>query len=184
MTQRSGDENNIGAMNIKDSEFETVAGRLESYASQVSELKMRLELRDVQYSLQQEINRLMLENQTLKCSLADMQGQLAQAQADRDAAERRAAETQHLAESQLVENALLRNCILLSLGSIQKFMVMVKRFDLKALFYTFLSKTLSREMGERGLQAVNEAVELTDREGLEKLADQLILENRGVIAHQ
>jgi hypothetical protein len=54
---------------------------------------------------------------------------------------------------------------------------------MKALAYTFLMKTLSPEMGPKGIEVVNEATEMSDATELSKLADQLIMSNEGLIKH-
>jgi hypothetical protein len=61
-----------------------------------------------------------------------------------------------------VEIAYLKNYVMLSLASIKTFAQLVKRIDLKSMLYTFVSKTLAPEMGARGIQALNEAIDLTD----------------------
>jgi hypothetical protein len=89
----------------------------------------------------------------------------------------------HQNDSALVENAWLKNCILLSLTSIRTFMRMVKRVELKSLFITFLHKTILPDMGVRGIHAIDDTMDLTDINEIEKLADQIILENHGNVTH-
>ena len=60
---------------------------------------------------------------------------------------------------------------------------MLKRIEMKALAYTFLMKTLSPEMGPKGIEVVNEATEMSDVTELGKLADQLIMSNEGLVKH-
>ena len=72
---------------------------------------------------------------------------------------------------------------MLSVSSIKDFFHMLKRIEMKALAYTFLMKTLSPEMGPKGIEVVNEATEMSDATELSKLADQLIMSNEGLIKH-
>jgi hypothetical protein len=62
-------------------------------------------------------------------------------------------------------------------------MRMVKRVELKSLFITFLHKTILPDMGVRGIHAIDDTMDLTDINEIEKLADQIILENHGNVTH-
>ena len=85
--------------------------------------------------------------------------------------------------SAAVENAFLKNCIMLSVSSIRQFLHFVKHINSKALIHTFLVKTVSPDMGPEALEVINQAVDLEETaEG--KLADQIIIDNSGVIEHR
>ena len=60
-------------------------------------------------------------------------------------------------------------------------MRMVKRIELKSVIVTFLHKTMLADMGVRGIQAIDETIELTDIGELEKLADQIFMDNHGTV---
>ena len=59
----------------------------------------------------------------------------------------------------------------------------MKHINSKALIHTFLVKTVSPDMGPEALEVINQAVDLEETaEG--KLADQIIIDNSGVIEHR
>lgn len=178
-------------MNFNDQEFDCLTSKLENYASQVSALQTRIEMQEKQNEMQAEIDSLKEHNVALneeldktRAELLEAQNQLAAAMAERDVYRQEVQSMHNTINSKLVESAFLMNCIMLSLSNVKDFMQMVKRFDVKALFYTFMCKTIAPQMGSRGLEAVNSVVELNDTTGLEKLADQLILDNRGNVNHE
>lgn len=169
-------------MNLDSEEFSDLTGRLEQYASQVSELRTRLEMQEKQAAMQGEMNELKVKNAELQAQLSETQKKLDEVS---ELLRRRTAECESLQNdcttlkkamnAQLVEKAFLENCLLLSLSGIKDFMHIVKRIDLKALFYTFLTKTLSPEMGQRGLKAVNEAVVIEEEcDKTQLLADAMM----------
>lgn len=178
-------------MKIIDQEFGNLTSKLESYASQVSALQTRIEMQEKQNEMQSEIVSLKESNMVLieeldktQAELKETQDRLAAALAERDVYRQEVQSMENAMSSKLVESAFLMNCIMLSLSNVKDFLHMVKRFDVKALFYTFMCKTIAPQMGPRGLEAVNSVVELNDTTGLEKLADQLILDNKGNITHE
>ena len=142
-------------MELNQGEFDSVTQRLEQYASQVSILQTRLEIQPELVRKDEELEELKGKYELLS----------------------------HQNDSALVENAWLKNCILLSLTSIRTFMRMVKRVELKSLFITFLHKTILPDMGVRGIHAIDDTMDLTDINEIEKLADQIILENHGNVTH-
>ena len=168
--------------------IERMTERLESYASQVSALQTRMEMQAKENELQAEIKDLRKENAALRseleatrADLAAVREQLRVACEERDGFKLISEQVQKRMDTVMVDNAFLKNCIMLSLGSIKDFVRMVRRIDLKALLYTMLTKTLSPEMGVRGLEAINEAVDLTDVPELEKIADTLLMDNHGTV---
>ena len=163
-------------MQFDQTEFTTLTEKLESYASQVSSLQTRIEF-------EPELAKKNLEIESYKKQLlaaeertAAAERQLAIVTAERD-------EFKQMAMAKAVENAWLANCLLISVTGIKNFMHMIKRIELKALFLTFLQKTILPEMGAKGLAAINDAIEIKDEDEIKKLADQLIVGNQGAVIH-
>lgn len=163
-------------MQIDQTEFTTLTEKLESYASQVSSLQTRIELEPELAKKNQEI-----EDYKKRLSAAEERALVAEQQLTKVTAERD--EFKQMAMAKAVENVWLANCLLISVTGIKSFMHMIKRIELKALFLTFLQKTILPEMGARGLAAINEAIEIKDEDEIKKLADQLIVGNQGTVNH-
>ena len=163
-------------MELNQGEFDSVTQRLEQYASQVSILQTRLEIQPELVRKDEELARLRTE-------LKDSEMRFMRAEEELEELKGKYELLSHQNNSALVENAWLKNCILLSLTSIRTFMRMVKRVELKSLFITFLHKTILPDMGVRGIQAIDDTMDLTDINEIEKLADQIILENHGNVTH-
>lgn len=161
-------------MEFNQGEFDSVTQRLEQYASQVSVLQTKLEMQPEIESLKKKMNIIQAELDKVKAERDEL--------AEKYEAERQRRE---VLEGQMttaaVENAWLKNCILLSLTNIRTFMRMVKRIELKSVIVTFLHKTILPDMGPRGIQAIDETIELTDIGELEKLADQIFMDNHGTV---
>lgn len=161
-------------MEFNQGEFDSVTQRLEQYASQVSILQTKLELQPEIESLKKELDLRQSELDKVKAERDEL--------AEKYAAEqRRRMELEGQITTAAVENAWLKNCILLSLTNIKTFMRMVKRIELKSVLITFLHKTILPDMGPRGIQAIDETIELTDMSEIEKLADQIFMDNHGTI---
>ena len=163
-------------MELNQGEFDSVTQRLEQYASQVSILQTRLEIQPELVRKDEELARLRTE-------LKDSEMRCMRAEEELEELKGKYELLAHQTDSALVENAWLKNCILLSLTSIRTFMRMVKRVELKSLFITFLHKTILPDMGVRGIHAIDDTMDLTDINEIEKLADQIILENHGNVTH-
>ena len=131
-------------MQIDQTEFKTLTEKLESYASQVSSLQTRIEL-EPELAKRDQI----IEDYKKRLSVAEERALAAEQQLATVAAERD--EFKQMAMAKAVENAWLANCLLISVTGIKSFMHMIKRIELKALFLTFLQKTILPEMGARGL---------------------------------
>ena len=164
-------------MELNQDEFDTLTKKLEQYAAQLSTLQTKLELQP--------------EIVSLRDQLASVQHKLDEVTAERDEFERKYEEEHERYEAlenemttAMVENAWLKNCIILSLTSIRDFMRKVKRLEVKSLFFTFLHKTILPEMGPRSIQAIDDTIDLQDIGELEKLADQIIMENKGQVIKQ
>lgn len=164
-------------MEFNKEEFDSLTQKLEQYAAQLSTLQTKLELQP--------------EIESMKNELACLRQKLDVVTAERDElAEKYEAEHQRCEEldnqmtTAMVENAWLKNCIILSLANIRAFMRKVRRLEIKSLFLTFLHKTILPEMGARSIQAIDDTIELQDINELEKLADQIIMENKGIVLKQ
>ena len=177
-------------MDFNNEEFGNVSDRLERYASQVGALQARLECQEKMSEqesrlrvMESDLNRCKQELMATQMALAESQSEVRKAAAERDAWRRKYEEAEARMKSTFAENTFLRSCIMLSVSSIKDFFHMLKRIEMKALAYTFLMKTLSPEMGPKGIQVVNEATEMSDVTELGKLADQLIMSNEGLVKH-
>lgn len=177
-------------MDFNNDEFANVSDRLEKYATQVGALQAKLEcqekMSEQELKLQTMESALALSKQELaatKSALSEAERARQEAEAERDVWHRKCAEAEAAMKSTVAENVFLKSCIMLSISKIKDFFHMLKRIEMKALAYTFLMKTLSPEMGAKGIEAVNEAAEITDATELGKLADQLIVSNEGIITH-
>ena len=164
-------------MELNQGEFDTLTKKLEQYAAQLSTLQTKLELQP--------------EIVSLRDQLASVQLKLDEVTAERDEYKRKYEDEHERYEAlendmttAMVENAWLKNCIILSLTSIRAFMRRVKRLEVKSLFFTFLHKTILPEMGPRSIQAIDDTIDLQDIGELEKLADQIIMENNGQVIKQ
>lgn len=184
-------------MNFTETEFSTVTDKLERYASQLGTLQAHLET-------QKELNGMMATLGDKERELAELKYELEMERASRQKAEEAAAskdmEIQTLKtdrdlwmkecekmndviKNAAVENAFLKNYIILSMSSIKQFFRFIKRLDTKAVLHAFLMKTVSPEMGPGALEMINEVVDLEEiTDG--KLADQIIIDNSGLIAHE
>lgn len=178
-------------MEFNDDEFNMLTGKLEGYAAKVSALEARLEMKEKETMMQEEMNDIKEKLRVAHDELAGVRQQLAESEARRIEAEKDREnlqgeynKLQKVVDTAAVENAFLKNCILISLSSIRQFSHLIKRVELRALIHTFLMKTLSPLMGTRGIEAVNEAVEIGDSYDLEKLADQLVIGNEGQVTHE
>lgn len=156
-------------MELDHKEFGTLTEKLESYASQVSKLQTTIQMQNEIKEVQAENERERLENMRLKFELETVKAQLEQQEQmneditqERDFFKNKAEELEASITKTSVEIAYLKNYVMLSLASIKTFAQLVKRIDLKSMLYTFVSKTLAPEMGARGIQALNEAIDLTD----------------------
>ena len=163
-------------MDFNNEEFGNVSDRLERYATQVGALQAKLEYQEKMSEQERKLDVMVMELDRSKQELTATPMALAES-------ERRRLEAEAYMNSAAVENAFLKNCILLSVTSIKDFFHILKRVEMKALAYTFLMKTLSPLMGNRGIEVVNEATEFSDVSELSKLADQLIMSNEGIIKH-
>jgi chromosome segregation ATPase len=164
-------------MDIDVAELQTITDKLENYAAQVSELNTRMELEIIISGLKNDLNRTRTELEEAKAECEELKVKY------QDEMNRREELVQKITVA-AVENAWLRNCILLSLSSIRKFMLSIKRIELKSLFFTFLHKTILPDMGTRGLQAIDDTIDLSDMVEMEKLADQIIMGNNGLVSYQ
>ena len=163
-------------MQFDQTEFTTLTEKLESYASQVSSLQTRIELEPELAKRDQIIEDYKKRLSAAEERVLAAEQQLATVTAERD-------EFKQMAMAKAVENAWLKNCLLISVSGIKNFMHMIKRIELKALFLTFLQKTILPEMGAKGLAAINDAIEIKDEDEIKKLADQLIVGNQGTVNH-
>ena len=164
-------------MQIDQTEFTTLTEKLESYASQVSSLQTRIEL-------ESEIVRRDQRIEELEKRLAASEERAVTAEQKLETVTAECAELRQMAVATAVENAWLRKCIIISADRIKRFMSIIKRIEVKALFQLFLQKTILPEMGARGLEIINEAIEIDDNEEmLLKKVDQLIVGNQGTVNH-
>ncbi len=185
-------------MELNETEFGKVTEKLETYASQLGALQVQLTMQQQQMEherLMEEKDRHIAElerqnrekDEHIAC-LEQQQEIMSQQMADitqqRDRLSLSLQELMSSMKSAAVENAFLKNCLLLSVSSVKEFMGMVRRLDVKSLMYTFLSKTLSKDMGPRGQQVIDELVPMNEPPEMEKLADQIIIDNSGSITHQ
>lgn len=164
-------------MEINDAEFTQLTGKLESYASQLSSLKTRIELEPEIAKRDQRIADLEQRLSAAEERANAAEQQLATVTAERDEFER-------MANAKAVEIAWLKNCLLISVTGVKSFMHLIKRIELKTLFLTFLQKTILPEMGANALAAINDAIEIKDEDEIKKLADQLIVGNQGTVTHE
>jgi hypothetical protein len=80
---------------------------------------------------------------------------------------------------------MLKNYLWLSWTKIKHFVAHVPDIRLVAFLQTFMQKTVSDTMGANALVAINEAVELPEKEPRMKIdADQFIMDNTGTVEHQ
>ena len=145
-------------MNLSDKEFMSLSGQMSD--------------RDVKIAA--------LENK-----VKQLEGDLQVARAERDEWKRRYehAETAHAAAQ--FENAMLKNYLWLSWTKIKHFVAHVPDIRLVAFLQTFMQKTVSDTMGGKALEAINEAVELPEKEPSLKIdADQFIMDNTGTVEHK
>ena len=178
-------------MDFNNEEFGNVSDRLERYASQVGALQAKLECQEKMSEQERkldvmgvELDRCQKDLTATQMALAESERGRLEAEAERDEWRKKYEEAEAMMNSAAVENAFLKNCILLSVASIKDFFHFMKRIEMKALTYTFLMKTLSPLMGNRGIEVVNEATEFSDVSELSKLADQLIMSNEGTVLHE
>lgn len=149
-------------MNFTEREFSTVTDKLERYASQIGTLQAHLDT-------EKKLNGMM-------ATLGDKERECGFWKGECE-------KLKSVITSAAVENAFLKNCIMLSVSSIRQFLHFVKHINSKALIHTFLVKTVSPDMGPEALEVINQAVDLEETaEG--KLADQIIIDNSGVIEHR
>ena len=178
-------------MEFNDEEFSKLTGKLEQYASMVSKLQARLEMKEKENAMQEEMRAVRQQLKEVQHQLEVTNQKLAEAEArcrdveqERDGWKEQCNRMEKVVNTAAVENAFLKNCILISLSSIKQFSHLIKRVELRALIHTFLMKTLSPLMGARGIEAVNEAVEMGDAYDFDKLADQLIIGNEGNVTNE
>ena len=183
-------------MNFNETEFNSVTDKLERYASQVSALQARLDAQETIDRLKEQLH--MSENQLIQCQaeLAARDKELEEKRIiieeqkttiiglnnDNTILKKECERMKDIAKSAAVENAFLTNCILLSVSNIKHFFKLVKHLQLKTVLHAFLIKTVSPEMGPKGLEVINEAADF-EEEFDGKLADQIIIDNSGTISH-
>ncbi len=184
-------------MNFTEREFCTVTDKLERYASQIGTLQAHLdtekklngmmatlgdkerEILTLRHELAMESSRRQQSEEAVRAMEMEVQGLKRECGFWKGECEK----LKSVITSAAVENAFLKNCIMLSVSSIRQFLHFVKHINSKALIHTFLVKTVSPDMGPEALEVINQAVDLEETaEG--KLADQIIIDNSGVIEHR
>ena len=177
-------------MELSDVEFGNLTGKLEKYAATVSMLEARLEMQEKE-SVMKEENRCLLtkleaevaETSRLRAELTASEERCAATEREREAYREQCEQLTRAMDLALVENAYLKNCLLLSVPSIKYYAHMMKHAEQRALIFTFLTKAMSPLMGVRGIEVLNEAVELGDGYEIEKLADQVVIGNEGQVEY-
>ena len=170
-------------MNFTEREFSTVTDKLERYASQIGTLQAHLDTEKKLNGMMATLGDKEREILTLRHELAM---ESSRRQKSEEAVRAMEMEVQGLKREcgfWKGECEKLKNCIMLSVSSIRQFLHFVKHINSKALIHTFLVKTVSPDMGPEALEVINQAVDLEETaEG--KLADQIIIDNSGVIEHR
>ncbi len=178
-------------MELSDVEFGTLTDKLEKYASMVSTLQARMEMQEKE-SVMKEENRCLLakleaeaaEASRLRAELLSAEERCAAMEREREAYREQYEQLSRAMDVALVENAFLKNCLLISVSKIKQYAQMLKHAEQRALIYTFLTKAMSPMMGIRGIEVLNEAVELGDGYEIEKLGDQVVIGNEGQVEYK
>ena len=145
-------------MNLSDKEFMSLSGQMSD--------------RDVKIAA--------LENK-----VKQLERDLQVVTAERDEWKRRYEQTEAANAATQYENTMLKNYLWLSWTKVKHFVAHVPDIRLVAFLQTFMQKTVSDTMGGKALEAINEAVELPEKEPSLKIdADQFIMDNTGTVEHQ
>lgn len=145
-------------MNLSDEEFLSLSGQMSDRDVKIAALE----------------NKVML-----------LERDLLVVRAERDEWQRKYEQTEASNAATQFENAMLKNYLWLSWSKIKHFVAHVSDIRQLAFLQTFMQKTVSDTMGGKTLEAINEAVELPEKEPHVKIdADQIIFDNSGTVEHQ
>lgn len=145
-------------MNLSDEEFLSLSGQMSD--------------RDVKIA-------------ALTSELRQLERDLLVARAERDEWQRKYEQAEASNAATQFENAMLKNYLWLSWSKIKHFVAHVSDIRLLAFLQTFMQKTVSDPMDGKALEAINEAVELPEKEPYVKIdADQFVMDNSGTVEHQ
>jgi hypothetical protein len=145
-------------MNLSDEEFLSLSGQMSD--------------RDVKIA-------------TLENKVEQLKGDLLVARAECEEWKQRYEHAETANAATQFENAMLKNYLWLSWTKIKHFVAHVSDIRLVAFLQTFMQKTVSDTMDGKALEAINEAVELPEKEPHMIIdTDQFIMDNTGTVEHQ